>query len=228
VIYADDSDFDFDPAIQSAVRLATESALSMTGKVVVVVSSKTNNNNNKAEAKPSQFLRYHQVTGPLTQDEVTASMPGGARILGVGAGQELYQDPGETETRAVIELAPMQAVQDLLPSIIPAAVEDGDDSRNWVVNVLGGDDLQVLEVMEALTLLRQGMATTNKVNLSFTTLTHSSFPLERVTMTLVSVPADASSNGLTGADKAIAEGRVFFQDGNYFTVVDEDLNTDLL
>jgi len=219
VIYADDSDFQFDPG-QGGVRLAQESALMLSGKVATKKKG--------AEATPSQFTRYTQLT-PLTEAQVQDVLTGkqGGVLMGVGSGKELYKDPGNGSDQ-VIELAPLEAARDLLNTL--SAKGSLDDSMDYVVNILGGHDMQVLEVLNALEQLRENLFSSSKVSLSFNSLSHESFPLEQVTMTLVGLPADASASAFRekDGDNAIAQGRVFFQDGNYCTVAEGDLNPDLI
>lgn len=231
VIYADEADFDFDVG-QGGVRLAAETFLCLSGNVVFTKKTMT------TEAKPNQFVRYNQVR-PVTAQEVEDNLQRHRLgvIVAVGNGRELYQDPGDS-TENIIELAPLQAAEDLLRTVSTGFDQsnnnNNEDGIEYVVNVVGGDDLQILELLNALALLRQGLIGNGKdqdnIKMIFNSMTHHSFPLQRATITLVRLTntlAPEKKSSLQGVEKALSEGRVFFQDGNYYTLVEEDVNPNL-
>eukprot|EP00527_Entomoneis_sp_CCMP2396_P002646 CAMPEP_0198143086 /NCGR_PEP_ID=MMETSP1443-20131203/5729_1 /TAXON_ID=186043 /ORGANISM="Entomoneis sp., Strain CCMP2396" /LENGTH=225 /DNA_ID=CAMNT_0043806227 /DNA_START=319 /DNA_END=996 /DNA_ORIENTATION=+ len=215
VIYADDSDFNFDPG-QGGVRLASESALCLSGKV-----------SKGCKASPDQFTRYTKVT-PIDESEMKATLlQQSAELIAVGDGKELYKDP-VSGTEQVIQLGPIEAVTDLLATLRTSG-KGIDDTMDIIVNLVGGDDTQVLEVLGALGQLREGMGISQKAKMSFFSLTHPSFPLQRVTMTLVAMPSDVSTNSIRESkEKAIAQGLVFFQEGKYYTLLEDHINSDLI
>jgi hypothetical protein len=56
------------------------------------------------------------------------------------------------------------------------------------------------------------------------------FPLEQVTITVVGVPKkgeNSEGDKLRGADKSLSEGEVYFRDGKYYTLVEEDITNEL-
>ena len=217
VISADDSDFDFDPG-QGGVRLASELALCMSGKVA---GSKGN------KATPSSFTRYNKLT-EIEEAQITEILSKqSAELVAVGDGKELYKDPGDG-TDQLIELAPLQAAKDLVGTI-QSSGKKMNDGMEYILNVIGGDDMQVLELLAALQQARNGLGLSSKGKMTFNSLTHPTFPLERVTMTLIAIPSDASTNSYRESEeKAIAEGRIFFQDGNYYSLLEDDVNPDLI
>ena len=253
VIYANDDDFDYDEG-QGGVRLAEESALCLRGSVP-----------SSGSAKPSEFVRYTKLTvwEDTSQKLEQMMKQQGVQIVSTSQGRELYKDPGEGSEQ-VIELAPLEAVRDLFVNLLQKqqqpSMDDYDDNQKYQVNLVGGDDLQVLEVLEALTELRQGLdnlaaslvtgsgntkrkKTTSSIPLSFSSLTDSSFPLEQVSITLLMLPQDSAaarkkdSNSdnteeattqLNSLEKAIAAGQVFFADGTYYTLLEEDINPNLV
>ena len=231
VIYADDDDFNFDPG-QGGVRLAEECALCLTGTL--------NTNNNRPQ--PESFVRYTQLT-PLDDNDNT--IPSQVTIVGTGQGAELYQDPKEGTTQR-IELAPLQAIQTLCANVMESGpLRDAmSGSSSLYVNLAGGNDVQVLEVLAALmefqqaldTALKNSNTTTKKggPTVTFTSLTHPSIPPLEVTATLVAVlDDDEEEDGFpstppSGIEKAVAAGTIFSNSkGQYFTVLEEDINPDL-
>ena len=232
VIYADDDDFNFDPG-QGGVRLAEECALCLTGTL--------NTNNNRPQ--PETFVRYTQLT-PLEDNDKLSSPQ--VTIVGTGQGTELYQDPKEGTTQR-IELAPLQAIQNLCANVMESAtlLDAMSGSSSLYVNLAGGNDVQVLEVLAALMEFRQALDTALKNSntttkkggptVAFTSLTHPSIPPLEVTATLVAVLDDDEeeedgfpSTPLSGIEKAVAAGTIFSNSkGQYFTVLEEDINPDL-
>ncbi len=210
VISPDDTDFQFDTGL-GGVRLAQESAVRLTGTI-------KHGAHNTAKATFKALQRYtavqavpdHVVQGTFDQM--------GAILMCTGRGQELYQDPGTTSLEKVVVLGPAAAATDAARGARPAP-----DADTVVLNVLGGDDLQFLEVQAALENLVPQLVT-GKAKITFNSLCHSQFPLGQVTITAVALPAEASSNGLEGVAKAVADGQVYFREGEWWTVVDSDIN----
>ena len=210
VISPDDTDFQFDTGL-GGVRLAQESAVRLTGTI-------KHGAHNTAKATFKALQRYtavqavpdHVVQGTFDQM--------GAILMCTGRGQELYQDPGTTSLEKVVVLGPAAAATDAARGARPAP-----DADTVVINVLGGDDLQFLEVQAALESLVPQLVT-GKAKITFNSLCHSQFPAGQVTITAVALPAEASSNGLEGIAKAVADGQVYFREGEWWTVVESDIN----
>jgi hypothetical protein len=215
VISPEDTDFQFDTG-RGGVRLAQESAVGLQGTVKPT-------DGNTATATFQELVRYTSVREVTEQQVQDTFQKVGAKLICTGQGQELYQDPGTTLEKIVI-LAPVQAAQDASRGASPVP----DNTAKIVINVLGGDDLQFLEVKDALELLVPKLANIgSKTQIQFHSLCHTSFPLEQVTITVVALPNEASSNGMSGALKSIANGQVYFRDGPWWTVAPEDINTAL-
>eukprot|EP00977_Amphora_coffeiformis_P003671 scaffold710_cov171-Amphora_coffeaeformis.AAC.40 len=211
VISPDDVDFQFDTGL-GGVRLAQESYIKLNGTIKHKGSSAT--------VSFKDLMRYTGVR-EVPESQVMEQLEKiGAKVICTGRGQELYKDPGSGADKVVI-LGPLDAADDAGKGAIPAA-----EAAEVVINVLGGDDLQFLEVKDALELLVPKLVI-GKAKVRFHSLSFSSFPLGQVTITAVALPEDASSNGLHGAEKAIADGEIYFQDGQWWTVVEQDINTAL-
>ena len=211
VISPDDSDFKFDTGL-GGVRLAQESAVKMSGTM-----------KHKGGSATLSFKELSRYTGleEVADDFVQAQLQKvGGKVICTGRGQEMYKDPGSSMDKIVV-LGPMDAAEDAWKGASPAA-----DAAYVVINVLGGDDLQFLEVKAALEMMVPNLAI-GKAKVTFNSLCHASLPLEQVTITAVALPEDASSNGLAGTEKAVADGEVYFRDGKWWTVVEGDINTDL-
>lgn len=195
---------------QGGVRLAEESAVKICGTV--------KHGPGKADPNLSDLVRYKKVT---QVDETTvqfALKEAGARIVCTGRGTELYKDPGETIVGEVI-LAPMDAAKDALN-----AAGSLKDATKVVFNFLGGNDLQLMEVMDAMDfMIKDALDINTKAKIYFNSLSHNSFPNESVTLTLVAV--DGESEG--APVKGIRAGELYVHDGKWWTVTDDDINTDI-
>ena len=211
VISPDDVDFQFDTGL-GGVRLAEESYLKMNGSI--------KHKGGSATASFQDLLRYTDVR-EVPESQVMEQLENlGAKVICTGRGQELYKDPGSGTDKVVI-LGPLDAAEDAGKGAVPAA-----EAAEVVINVIGGEDLQILEVKDAMELLVPKLVI-GKAKVRFHSLSFSSFPLGQVTITAVALPEDASSNGLHGVEKAIADGEVYYQDGHWWTVVEQDINTAL-
>jgi len=210
VIKSEEIDFDFDVG-QGGVRLAMESAIKIAGNV----KHKPGN----AEPKVSDLLRYTSVTEleeKYVQEHLKSS---GGNVVCTGIGKEFYKDPGETVEKKVV-LAPHDAVRDALQ-----AAGATNQAEKVVINFLGGDDLQVLEVLDAVKELVLMLDVNTKCKIRFNSLCHSSLPKESVTLTVVSLPLENAVEDFRARQKAIALGEIYFRDGKWYTVIEEDINT---
>ena len=189
---------------QGGVRLAEESAIKITGTV--------KHKPGKADPDVSDLVRYNKVqeTSEAAVKEV------GARIVATGRGTELYKDPGETIDE-VVYLAPIEAVKDAL-----TAAGSVKDSFRLVFNFLGGNDLQLLQVLNAMDfMITDALDLNTKCKVSFNSLAFKEFPDQQVTLTLVAF--DEETEG--GAKSGIGAGEVYFRDGKWYTTSEDDINT---
>lgn len=213
VIKSEELDFERDIG-RGGVRLAQESAVKMLGQV----------KHKPGSATPvlQELIRYTDVT-LLEENKVKEQLQTmGATIVCTGQGKELYADPGATAEMRVV-LAPLDAVRDALTTAGSAMA-----CAKLVINVAGGDDLQVKEVIDALEELVLDLDVPTNAKIHFNSLSHSSFPKLAATITAVALPkeaVEASSEGKKGTEKSVAEGEVYFSQGKWYTVVQEDINT---
>lgn len=206
VITADEIDFDFDVG-QGGVRLAEESVIKITGSI--------KHKPGKAEPEVKDLLRYTELS--LVSE---ADLPkDNFKIIATGRGKELYKNPGES-TESVIIYAPSDAVRDALFGAGAAS-----DCARIVVNFAGGDDLQVLEVLEAVEKLVLGLDAVTKSVITFNSISHNSLPMGQATVTVVGLGEENTSGGLKGTQKSMSNGEVYFVDGKYWTVTADSLNT---
>lgn len=210
VIQADEIDFEFDEGA-GGVRLARESAIKIVGKVKHAPGT--------AEAKVSDLMRYNQVVDISENSVKDILKKQNGNVLCTGIGKELYKDPGET-AESVILLAPHQAVKDAL-KMAGSAI----GAEKVVINFLGGDDLQVLQVLDAVQEIVLDLDVKTNSKIFFHSLCHSSFPNESATLTVVTLPEESLSSGFQGKEKSVSNGEVYFCEGKYFTVAEEDINT---
>lgn len=210
VIKSDDADFIFDEGA-GGVRLAMESVIKVAGNV----KHKPGN----AEPIIKELIRYTALI-PVKESTVKESLEKlGATIVCTGSGKELYKDPGQS-TEALIVLAPSDAVRDALTGAGSAM-----NAGTLVVNFAGGDDVQVLEVLDATKQLVLMLDVPTKAKIVFNSISCSEFALGSSTVTVIALPEEISLGGLKYTDKSIATGEVYFCNGVFQTLVEENINT---
>jgi hypothetical protein len=208
VIKSEELDVEFDVG-RGGVRLTQESVIKMQGDVKHKPGS--------ASPRMKDLLRYTGVT--LLEEirllEQLKTMQ--ATVVCTGEGKEMYKDPGESLDTLVV-LAPMDAVRDALKGAGSAMKAD-----HLVINVAGGDDLQVNEVISALEELVLDLDLVTKAKISFNSLSHSTFPNGYASVTAIALPEGASAGGKAGTEKSIAQGEVYASKGKWYTVVEQDI-----
>jgi hypothetical protein len=212
VIKADDNDFIFDEGA-GGVQLATASIIKLIGTV--------KHGPGKAEAIINDLVRYTKLK-KVELDKNNSNLVG--TILCTGTGKELYKDPG-TSTDATIVLASNDAVKNALGSAKSAMT-----STALVINLMGSSDSQVLEILESIRKLVLSLDVPTKTKISFNSISTSDMQPLTSTVTVVSfdetsTSSTTSSSGQTSIDKAIASGELYFNQGSYYTLLEDDINT---
>jgi hypothetical protein len=211
VIVAEEMDFERDIG-RGGVRLAQESAVKMTGQIKYKAGV-------SATPVMQELVRYTTVASLEEQKVKEQLKTMGATIVCTGSGKEVYADPGTTAEVRVV-LAPAEAVKAALTGAAAMAAE----CDKLIINVAGGDDLQVKEVIDALEELVMNLEVPSNAKIQFNSLSHASFPMLAASITAVAMPEQAQS-GKEGAEKSLSEGEVYFSEGKWYTVVPEDINT---
>lgn len=191
------------------VRLAEESAIKISGDVKHKPGS--------ANPKPSELSRYKKL------QEVPESLLNGLKIVCTGRGKENFADPGEGTTKEVT-LSPLDAVRDATLNNLGTA----QDVDALAINFLGGDDLMITEVLNAVEQLVLNLDVKTSTKITFNSLCHTSLPLGESSLTVVGMSKTSSGSDdekgtLRGAEASLANGEVYFRDGTYFTVTKEDI-----
>jgi hypothetical protein len=187
------------------VGLALDSYLELSG----VVKHKPGD----AKASLKTLTRYFKGT------PVKAEERNGVKVIATGIGKEDYVDPGET-LQKVIYYGPMEAVKDALNSAGSAM-----DYEHIQINFLGGNTIlyQVLRAAEHMVLT---LDIKTKAKVSFSSVSHSDFPEDIITATVVGIPSEQATDDWTGVKKAVAKGKLYIdKDGKSWTVIEEDINT---
>jgi hypothetical protein len=195
------------------VRLVQENAIKITGDVKHKPGS--------ADARPMELLRYNllsQVDESFVNDMLDKV---GSKIVCSGQGKEFYKDPGETLEKTV-NYGPTEAIKDAVGRASSAI-----ECEKLVFNFLGGDDLMMGEVLDAIKEMVITMDIATKAKLSFNSLCHSSIPAGTCAVTVVSV-GSSDFDGKDGVEKAVASGEVYSKgDGSWHTVSEAEINTAL-
>lgn len=194
---------------QGGVSLAEESAIKIKGDV--------KHKPGKADAAPEELLRYTKLTSVSEGQAQEVLKKTGSKIICTGQGKEFYRDP-ELTVEKFVQYAPLEAIKDAFAGAAPAI-----DCDKLVFNFLGGDDLMMGEVLQATNELVVMLDINTKAKISFNSLCIASVPEGTCAVTVVSVGEDGDD--FSGADKSIAAGEVYVQDGKWWTVDETDINT---
>uniref|UniRef100_A0A7S4UZL3 Uncharacterized protein n=1 Tax=Ditylum brightwellii TaxID=49249 RepID=A0A7S4UZL3_9STRA len=211
---------DFDEG-QGGVRLAMESAIKITGTL------------EKSSSSPPKILdianptRYTKMTEFNMEDDdvIKATMESsGVTLICTGTGKEMYKDPGSA-TEAEITFAPVEAARSALSSTPSASLSN---AKNVVLNFVGGDELILNEVLEGAVELIDGLDIGDGCMVNFNSLCHSSFPVDMASVTVVATKGEAASGDEgEGVAGSVGGGEMYFQQGKWWTVVKEDVNSAL-
>mmetsp|Transcript_10614 Transcript_10614/g.14871 ORF Transcript_10614/g.14871 Transcript_10614/m.14871 type:complete len:259 (-) Transcript_10614:269-1045(-) len=201
---------EFDEGL-GGVRLAMESAIKIIGTLQKSSPSKVTD--------IGELLRYTKVTEFQMDDVKDAMENSGVTVICTGTGKELYKDPG-TSTVKEVEYAPTEAAKAALSSVPAASLSN---SKNVVLNFIGGDELILNEVLDGATELLDGLDVGSKAKVAFNSLCDSSFPATMASVTVVAAGSDGKESG-EGVSGSIANGEMYFHQGKWWTVVKEDIN----
>uniref|UniRef100_A0A7S4INK5 Subtilisin n=1 Tax=Odontella aurita TaxID=265563 RepID=A0A7S4INK5_9STRA len=191
------------------VGLAMDSVIKVSGDVDV----------ESNEAEPNGLGRYSKPTEFNEADVKDVMGKAGVTLVCSGLGNELYKDPGLTTTMDVT-YSPSDAVRDALSSVPSASVSS---AKSVVLNFLGGDDLMWAEVVDACTLMMEGLDLSDNAQVTFNSACHKDFPEKYCSVTAIAVEgADDAAEGLSGVEKSVANGEMYFYQGKWYTVTEED------
>lgn len=239
-----DEDFISIDAGLGGVRLAMESAIKVVGEY----------KDGASNVKLVDLIRYTKVTEVIDMEQKYEHIlkQNNIQVLCTGYGKECYHDPGET-TVFRVELAPIEAAKDALQSYNKKQQNQQqqrmDETKQIVINILGGDDLMVHEATDAVQQISSELLSNSnkKCKIQMHSLCHSSFPLEYASVTVLAMDAPSSSSNkkkkqhankdggasnevvveekMDDIAKSIAQGDVYYYQGKWWTVLDQDINT---
>uniref|UniRef100_A0A7R9X0I0 Uncharacterized protein n=1 Tax=Craspedostauros australis TaxID=1486917 RepID=A0A7R9X0I0_9STRA len=166
----------------------------------------------KGEVEPADMSLFDALS------EV-ASAP--TTIAAIGEGKENYVDPGKG-TKQEIFYGPIEAMKDVLSNL---NVADLDGKQKVIINLLSGDDLILGEVMDAISqFVKETGVAPKKQKIEFNSISFKD--IERGDCTITIVLGDGeSAEDVSGADKSVANGEVYFYKDKYYTVDEANLNT---
>ena len=85
--------------------------------------------------------------------------------------------------------------------------------------------MQIMEVLSAIEQMVLNLDVKTSTKIFFNSICHMSFPLELAYVTVVALgKGQENDEALSGAAKALASGEVYFHEGKYFTLAEEDIN----
>jgi hypothetical protein len=198
---------------QGGVRLAQESVIKITGSVKHAPGS--------SDAQPMDLMRYNNMKKVEESYVNDVLKKVGASILCKGSGNEMYKDPGQ-DTVKDIRLSPSEAIKDALKEAGSAM-----QAQKLVFNFLGGDDLMMMEVCDATNHLVLQLDVATKAKIAFNSLCHTSVPSGTCSVTVVAM-GEENGDELKDAEKSVANGEVYYCDGNWFTVEESEMNTSMM
>uniref|UniRef100_A0A7S0C1W7 Uncharacterized protein n=1 Tax=Proboscia inermis TaxID=420281 RepID=A0A7S0C1W7_9STRA len=176
---------------------------------------------NEYVAQPADMLTYGKYTEFDMSDKAVQSAMDlyGCKVICRGEGKEVYYDPGETAIFRA-DYAPVKAAESCLSSL--SNVPDLKDAILLVVNIFGGAELQPLEVKAGIKLVIGGLDIPDDLRIKFNSVSHSDFPFEYASMTVVAKFNDNDVEA-SGVEKSVANGEVYFHRGKWLTCLEEDL-----
>jgi len=197
------------------VGLAMESAVKIGGDIDLE-SGEAKAINMMHYAKPTEFDFEADAKGVMDKFGVT--------LVCNGLGKELYKDPGKS-TAFEVAHAPSVAARAALSSVSNASVSK---AKSVVLNFLGGNDLMWAEVLDACSLVVDGLDISDGAKVTFNSLCHKDFQDQICSITVMAASGEARDEevALSGVSKSVAAGEMYFYQGKWFTVTDEDLGED--
>lgn len=217
-IQEDSEEIDFG---RCGVKLAEETAVRMSGQVLL-------KNTNAASATTAEWTSLDNVLklSPMDRNNSnrdSSSSGGGAAadytILATASAVEDYKDPGQGTVKEVL-YAPDECVKAILKEI-PTVT-----APRIVINVAGGNDLQIAEVLDAVVKLSTAFNTDAQI--VWNSIAFKDFPLGAATMVVVAMQQklETMEDMATEPFCGLAVGEIYQQNGAYFTVDEKDIVTD--
>jgi len=134
------------------------------------------------------------------------------RVICKGEGQEIYLDPGMS-TEKSITLAPLIAVKNALNAIESSSQDD--KTGKIYINFAGGDDMMVHEVLNGVQQMVSALELSSNT-VEFRSLCEPSFAVEQCGVAVVAVDGESQS-----------EGQIYYNEGEWYTVSEDDLTVDI-
>ena len=217
-IEQDEEVIDFE---KGGVRLALQHAVVLNG----IINYQPQGAQKSANPEFLDLTRYTQLH-EFDHDHVHTLLAAvGATILCTGKGVEVYSDPGTT-TQKFVQYAPDDAMQNAMAT----ATVNMDMYDTIRINVCGGDELDVMQVVNACQMfVMNSNIQTGTTKVYFHSMSYKDLAATDAWVTVVGIKQrDGEVDGtLTGAAKTVAKGQVYWTDGKYWSVAAEDINTDI-
>ncbi|KAI2512644.1 hypothetical protein MHU86_1863 [Fragilaria crotonensis] len=206
-IREDSEEIDFG---RCGVKLAEETAVRMSGQVI----SNSYNANAAASAEWKQIDNIIKLT-PVDLESVA----GGVKIVATASAVEEYKDPGQGIVKEVL-YAPDECAKAILKRELDLAENTG--GARIVINVAGGNDLQVSEVLDAVVKVSAGF--NRNLEIVWNSLSYKEFTDGEASMVVVSLEKIDDGQDLTVS--GVASGEIYMHNGKYMTVDESDIITD--
>ena len=207
-IQEDSDEIDFG---RCGVKLAEETAVRMSGQVILA-------SNAVMTADWKEIDNIMKLTPAVESD--LEGIPG-VKILATASAVEDYKDPGQGIIK-VVKYAPDECATAILQRGLDLSPSGGTTTARIVINVAGGNDLQVSEVLDAVVKVSAGFEKSIPIvwnSLSYKELTDGEASMVVVAMENINVDEGSLSSGP-------AAGEIYMHNGKYWTVDEKDIISD--
>jgi hypothetical protein len=206
-IREDSEEIDFG---RCGVKLAEETAVRMSGQII----SNSNKTNAAASAEWKQIDNIIKLT-PVDIESVIS----GVKIVATASAVEDYKDPGQGIVKEVL-YAPDECAKVILEREVDLAKNAG--VARIVINIAGGNDLQVSEVLDAVVKVSAGL--NKNLDIVWNSLSYKEFTDGKASMVVVSLENIDDSQDLNVS--GVSAGEIYMHNGSYMTVDESDIITD--
>ena len=207
-IQEDSDEIDFG---RCGVKLAEETAVRMSGQVIL-----GSNAGRTVEWKEIDNIIKLTPAAETDLERIT-----GVKVLATASAVEDYKDPGQGIIKEV-KYAPDECAKAILQRGLELPPSAETTTTRIVINVAGGNDLQVSEVLDAVAKVSAGFD--KSIPIFWNSLSYKEFTNEEASMVVVTMGnIDVDEDSLISGPAA---GEIYMHNGKYWTVDENDIISD--